>query len=101
MQWRLALVVLAVIGSCIRSDPAEAADLVVEVEDLELSNAEVRDLKTASGKVVAFHAAGAAAKGEVELKRGVYTAYLYMFAPDSDQDAVYVSIGETERGSPA
>ena len=94
MEKNLVLIVLAVIAFSISSNPAEATDLVIEVENLELSNAEVRDLDGASGKVVAFDNEGAEAKGEVELDRGAYEVYLHMFAPDSEQDAVYVAIGE-------
>ncbi len=96
MKTNLVLVLLIFVAFSGSSNLAETADLVVEVENLELSNAEVRDLETANGKVVAFDVAGAEAKGEVELDRGVYKAYLYMFAPDSEQDAVYVAVGETQ-----
>ena len=95
MKKNLVLIVLAVIAFSINSNPAEATDLVIEVENLKLSNAEVRDLESASGKVVAFDVESAEAKGEVELDRGVYMAYLYMFAPDPKQDAVYVAVGNT------
>ena len=95
---KLLLCILAggFILSCYSIKETRAADLVVEVENLELSNAEVRDLESASGKVVAFDTEGAEAKGEVELDRGVYMVFLYMFAPDSEQDAVYVAVGETQ-----
>ena len=54
MKKNLVLMVLAVIVFSISSNSAEATDLVVvEVENLKLSNAEVRDLEMASGKVVA------------------------------------------------
>ena len=96
MKTNLVLVLLVAIAFSSSSNLAEAADLVVEVENLELSNAEVRDLETASGKVVVFDVEGAEAKGQVELDRGVYKAYLYMFAPDPEQDAVYVAVGETQ-----
>ncbi|MBN2182857.1 MAG: DUF1593 domain-containing protein [Sedimentisphaerales bacterium] len=75
--------------------PAEAAEVAIEVESLELSNAQVKDLESASGKVVAFDVESAEAKGEVELDRGVYKVYLDMYAPAPEQDAVYVAIGQT------
>ena len=96
MKKNLTLIVLAIIAFSISSNPAEATDVVIEVESLELSNAEVRDLETASGKVVVFDVEGAKAKGEVELDRGTYMVYLYMFAPDPEQDAVYVAVGQTQ-----
>jgi hypothetical protein len=82
MKTNLVLVLLVFVTFGGSSNLAEAAEVVVEVESLKLSNAEVRDLETASGKVVAFDVEGAEAKGEVELDRGVYMVYLYMFAPD-------------------
>jgi hypothetical protein len=96
MKTNLVLVLLVFVTFGGSSNLAEAAEVVVEVESLKLSNAEVRDLETASGKVVAFDVEGAEAKGEVELDRGVYMVYLYMFAPDPEQDAVYVAVGETQ-----
>jgi len=96
MEKNLVLILLAVIAFSINSNPAEAADLVIEVENLELFNAEVHDLESASGKVVAFDVESAEAKGEVELDRGVYMVYLNMFAPDPEQDAVYIAVGETQ-----
>jgi len=102
MKKNLVLIVLVVIVFSISSNPVEAAEVVLEVESLELSNAQVKDLESASGKVVAFDVENAEAKGEVELDRGVYMAYLYMYAPDPEQDAVYVAIGQTqERVYPA
>jgi len=96
MKKNLVVIVLAVMVFSISSNPAGAADMVFEVENLELSNAEVRDLNGASRKIVAFDATSAEAKGEVELDRGVYRVYLIMYAPDPEQDAVYVKIGETQ-----
>ncbi|MGD8501866.1 MAG: hypothetical protein PVJ86_14535, partial [Phycisphaerales bacterium] len=61
MEKKLILIVLAIIALSISSNLAGAADVVVEVESLELSNAEVRDLDGASGKVVAFDTEGAEA----------------------------------------
>jgi len=102
MKKNLVLIVLVAIALSISSNPAGAVDLVIEVEKLELSNAQVKDLESASGKVVAFDVESAEAKGEVELDRGVYMAYIYMYAPNPEQDAIYVAIGQTrERVYPA
>jgi len=102
MKRNFVLVVTTVVVLASGFDLAKAAELVIEVESLKLSNAQVKDLESASGKVVAFDVESAEAKGEVELDRGVYMAYLYMYAPDPEQDAVYVAIGQTrERVYPA
>jgi len=102
MKKNLVLIVLVAIALSISSNPAGAADLVIEVEKLELSNAQVKDLESASGKVVAFDVESAEAKGEVELDRGVYMVYTYMYAPNPEQDAIYVAIGQIrERVYPA
>ena len=97
MKKNLVFVLLAVIVFNISSDPVKAAEVVIEVESLELSNAQIEDLESASGKVVAFDVESAEAKGEVELDRGLYVVYLYMYSPDGDHDAVYVAIGATRK----
>jgi|GEM_PF-386177 len=70
---------------------------ILEVEDLQLSNAPTQDLPGASGTVVAFESEDAEAIGDVELDQGVYEVSLMMFAPGPDQDAVYVSVGESQK----
>ncbi|OHB56928.1 MAG: hypothetical protein A2173_06825 [Planctomycetes bacterium RBG_13_44_8b] len=90
------IVAAVVIGIC--SNLVKAADIVVEVESLELSNAPVQDHNEASGgKVVAFDVQGAEAKGEVELEPGQYNVYLIMSGKDDSHDAVYIAVGDTKK----
>ena len=86
------LMMAGILGACL--NPGGAAQMVFEVEDLAISNAEVQELEGASGKVVVFEEEGAEATGEVTLERGVYRGHLEMLAPNADSDAVHVTVGE-------
>ncbi|MBN1787679.1 MAG: hypothetical protein JW806_04725 [Sedimentisphaerales bacterium] len=71
---------------------------VVEIESLQLTNAQVQNYNEASGgKVVAFDVKDAEAKGEVELEPGKYSVYLIMSGKDFDHDAVYVTVGDAKK----
>jgi hypothetical protein len=97
MKKNLMLILLSAAAISICCNLAQAAEIVVEVESLQLSNAQVKDHNEASGgKVVAFDDEGAEAKGEIELQPGQYTVYLIMSGQDEDHDAVNVAVGDTK-----
>ncbi len=98
MKKNLTLILVAAIAIGVCSNLVKAAEMAVEVESLELSNAQVQDHNEASGqKVVAFDVEGAEAKGEIELDPGEYTVYLIMSGRDEAHDAVNVAVGKTKK----
>lgn len=65
-----------------------------EIEDFELSHAEITINSSASGGTTVLLLAGGTAKKTIKLKKGVYNVSVYAQGTSDDRDAFHVSIGD-------
>ena len=66
----------------------------VEVEEFDLTNAEIVELEGASGgKTVMLQDASGKAEATIKLSKGSYEVTVYGLGPSYDEDAFYLSIG--------
>jgi len=74
------------------------ADIILEIESFELTDAEVKSKSGASGgKVVLFGSPKSRARGSVTLEKGNYILSLYVEARGPDADATYLKITGDDR----
>ena len=67
----------------------------VEVEEFDLTNAEVQELEGASGgKVVVLQDESGKAEATIQLSKGNYEITVYALGPSSDEDAFYLTVGD-------
>jgi hypothetical protein len=67
----------------------------VEVEEFELSNAQVQELADASGgKVVVLQGWNGKAEATIQLSKGNYEITVYALGPSLDEDAFYLKVGD-------
>ena len=67
----------------------------VEVEEFDLTNAQVQELESASGgKVVVLQDESGKAEATIQLSKGNYEITVYALGPTYDEDAFYVTVGE-------
>ena len=76
--------------------PAGAAkEVVLEAKKLTLKDCELKALEGATGgKAVLMDKDSSEAKGTVDLKKGKYKVVVYAQGASSDEDAVFVTIGD-------
>lgn len=68
----------------------------VEVEEFNLTDAKVQEDKDAGGgKVVVLQDMTGKAAATIKLSKGSYEITVYALGPSSDEDAFYVTIGES------
>jgi len=66
----------------------------VEVEEFDLTNAQVQELDGASGgKVVVLRDKNGKAEATIKLRKGSYEITVYALGPSYDEDAFYVTVG--------
>jgi len=76
---------------------AKSATTVLDVKRFELKDVEQKDLPGAvGGKAVLFARETSKATREVPLKAGKYQLVVYVQAPDTETDAIYVWVEGTE-----
>jgi len=67
----------------------------VEVEEFDLTNAQVQELEGASGgKVVVLQDENGKAEATIKLSKGNYEITAYALGPSSDEDAFYLTVGD-------
>jgi len=68
----------------------------VEVEEFKLTNAKALELEGASGgKVVVLQDESSKAEATIPLKKGNYEITAYALGPSYDEDAFYVTVGDS------
>ena len=68
----------------------------VEVEEFDLTNAEVQELEGASsGKVVVLQDYDSKAETTIQLSKGKYKVIVYLLGPSEDEDAFYLKAGSS------
>ena len=66
----------------------------VEVEEFDLTNAEVLELEGASGgKTIMLQDASGKANATIQLSKGNYEVTVYGLGPSYDEDAFYLTVG--------
>lgn len=67
----------------------------VEVEEFDLTNAQVQELEGASGgKVVVLQGENSKAEATIQLSKGKYEITVYALSPSYDEDAFYITVGD-------
>jgi len=70
----------------------------VEVEEFDLLNAQVQELEGASGgKVVVLQDESGNAEATIKLSKGNYEITVYGMGPSSDEDALFLKVGDKEQ----
>lgn len=100
-KWMAALAVALMFSGCAgmrkpRIHKVEKDVFFVEVEEFDLTNADVQQLEGASGgKVVVLQDEHSQAKATIELSEGNYEITVYALGPSSLEDAFYVTVGDS------
>ena len=72
-------------------------EITLEAEDFTLTEAKVRNLPEAGGgKAVALSGEGSSASRTISIAAGSYELHVFIRGTDGEQDAVFVTIAETE-----
>lgn len=99
-KWMAVLVIALLFSGCAGMEKPRiqkvAKDMFfVEVEEFDLTNAQVQELEGASGgKVVALQDEDSKAEATIPLSKGNYEITVYALGPSHEEDAFYVTIGD-------
>jgi len=100
-KWIAVLLITLLVIGCVKTTKTEKKRILgkdvfsLEVEDFDLTNAEVQKLADASGKkVVVLKDDTSKAEKTIQLKKGEYKATVYVLGPSPNEDAFYLTIGD-------
>ena len=103
-KWIMVLAVALVAFGCSQTDEPKIKSVggkkfTLEMEDFKLTTAKVQDLEEASGgKVVVLQDEYSQAEKTIQLSKGNYQITVFALGTSFDEDAFYLSIGNTFEG---
>jgi hypothetical protein len=99
-KWMTILAIALMLPGCtsmnkLRVQKAGKDLFFVEVEEFNLTNAQVQELEGASGgKVVVLQDKNSKAEATIPLKKSKYEITVYALGPSYDEDAFYIKVGD-------
>ncbi len=102
-EWMAVLAIALMFSSCAGMEKPEMHKVgenafFVEVEEFDLTSAEVQELEGASGgKVVVLQDESGKAEATIKLSKGNYEVTVYALGPSFDEDAFFVTVGNSEQ----